>query len=69
MPKIKANKTNPFDKEIIWLTYLVDNQPKYYVTSTTLRDMYYLYKNVENTISKTKYKSQNPIDLYKYMKG
>ena len=63
---------SPFSKgETVCLTYKIDGKPKYYITSTTLRDVYYLYESVPaDTIKiiKTKYKADNPVDLYKFRK-
>lgn len=60
---------SPFSKgETVCLTYKIDGNPKYYITSTTLRDIYYLYEVINDTITKTKHKANNPTDLYKFMK-
>lgn len=63
---------SPFSKgETVCLTYKIDGKPKYYITSTALRDVYYLYESVSaDTIKiiKTKYKADNPVDLYKFTK-
>lgn len=63
---------SPFSKgETVCLTYKIDGKPKYYITSTALRDVYYLYESVPaDTIKiiKTKYKADNPVDLYKFTK-
>lgn len=63
---------SPFSKdETVCLTYKIDGKPKYYITSTALRNVYYLYESVPaDTIKiiKTKYKADNPVDLYKFMK-
>lgn len=77
-PKKTDNKTentksqlskSPFSKgETVCLTYKIDGKPKYYITSTALRDVYYLYEVINNTITKTKYKANNPTDLYEFMK-
>ena len=38
---------SPFSKgETVCLTYKIDGKPKYYITSTALRDVYYLYESV-----------------------
>lgn len=59
---------SPFSKgETVCLTYKIDGKPKYYITSTALRDVYYLYEVINNTITKTKYKADNPTDLYKFI--
>lgn len=60
---------SPFSKgETVCLTYKIDGKPKYYITSTALRDIYYLYEVVNDTITKTKHKANNPTDLYEFMK-
>lgn len=63
---------SPFSKgETVCLTYKIDGKSKYYITSTALRDVYYLYESIPaDTIKiiKTKYKADNPVDLYKFMK-
>ena len=42
--KLQLSKT-PFSKgETVCLTYKIDGKPKYYITSTALRDVYYLYE-------------------------
>ena len=66
--KSQLNKT-PFSKgETVCLTYKIDGKPKYYITSTALRDVYYLYEVTKDTIIKTKHKADNPTDLYEFMK-
>lgn len=72
----RLNKTNleteniktPFSKgETVCLTYKIDGKPKYYITSTALRDVYYLYEVINNVAIKTKHKANNPTDLYKFI--
>lgn len=53
MPRPKKTETetenikSPFSKgETVCLTYKIDGKPKYYITSTVLRDVYYLYESV-----------------------
>ncbi len=59
----------PFSKgETVCLTYKIDGKPKYYITSTVLRDVYYLYEVTNDTIIRTKHKADNPTDLYKLMR-
>lgn len=53
--------------ETVCLTYKIDGKPKYYITSTVLRDVYYLYEVINNVAIKTKHKSNNPTDLYEFM--
>lgn len=54
--------------ETVCLTYKINGKPKYYITSTVLRDVYYLYEVTNDTIIKTKHKADNPTDLYKFMR-
>jgi hypothetical protein len=50
MNKIKVSKNH-----ILWLTYLIDEQPKYVVTSDLNRSRYYLYKiNEDGGLEKVK---------------
>lgn len=59
---------SPFSKgETVCLTYKIDGKPKYYITSTALRDVYYLYEVINNVAIKTKHKANNPTDLYKFI--
>lgn len=59
---------SPFSKgETVCLTYKIDGKPKYYITSTALRDVYYLYEVINDTITKTKHKANNPTDLYEFI--
>lgn len=59
---------SPFSKgETVCLTYKIDGKPKYYITSTALRDVYYLYEVINNVAIKTKHKSNNPTDLYEFI--
>ena len=60
MMKIKNEK--------IWLTQITSAKT-YIITSTNLRDMYYLYEVIDGKPVKTKYKNANPTELNKYMKN
>ncbi len=54
-----------FDKSLIlWVTVKGESGAIYYIVSDTLRREYYLYKGKK----KTSKKSENPMDLYKYIK-
>ena len=53
--------------EKIWLTQITSTKI-YIITSTNLRDMYYLYEVVDGKPVKTKYKNANPTELNKYIK-
>ena len=55
----------PIDKNYyLWLTHTSENSQVWYITSDILRTEYQLWKGK----NKTKYKSNNPTDLYKYIK-
>ena len=54
--------------EIIWVQYLQNEIPIYAITSTIIRDYYYLYEVKDNKLIKTKYKNKDPTELEKYMK-
>lgn len=74
----RPNKINPetentkpqFGKgETVCLTYTAyGDKPTHYITTNYIRDTYFLYEVKDNQIIKTKRKSNNPTDLYKYMK-
>lgn len=57
----------PPKNEIILVQYIKNSKPVYIITSTMLRDMYYLYKIENDKLIKTKYKNKNPTELEKYM--
>ena len=48
----------------LWLTYTTESGKVWYITSDILRTEYQLWKDKK----RTKYKSDNPINLYKYIK-
>lgn len=55
----------PFDKTmLLWVTVKGESGTTYYIVSDTLRREYYLYKGKKKTAKK----SENPADLYKYVK-
>ena len=56
------------DKETLWVQYIEDNSVKYVITSNIYRTEYYLYKVTDNKPKKTKYQSDNPLDLERYVK-
>lgn len=58
----------PPKNEIIWVTYYIDDQPAYAITSTKIRDFYYLCKVASGKLVKTKHKAENPQTLEKYIK-
>lgn len=55
--------------ETVCLTYTAEksSSPTHYITVNPLRDTYFLYKVTGGKAVKTKHKSNNPIELYKYM--
>lgn len=58
----------PPSNEIIWVQYLQNEIPIYVITSTKIRDYYYLYEVKDNKLIKTKHKNKDPTELEKYMK-
>lgn len=58
----------PPPNEIIWVQYLQNEIPIYVITSTKIRDYYYLYEVKDNKLIKTKHKNKDPTELEKYMK-
>ena len=55
----------PYDETmLLWVTVKGKSGTTYYVVSDTLRREYYLYKGNKKTAKK----SENPMDLYKYVK-
>ena len=54
--------------ETLWVQYIEDNSVKYIITSNLYRTEYYLYKVADNKPKKTKYQSDNPLDLERYVK-
>ena len=60
-----VNSQFQFDKSLIlWVTVKGESGATYYIVSDTLRREYYLYKGEKKTAKK----SENPMDLYKYVK-
>lgn len=64
----KPTILTPPSNEIIWVQYLQNEIPIYVITSTKIRDYYYLYEVKDNKLIKTKYKNKDPTELEKYMK-
>lgn len=56
------------NNEIIWVQYLWKGKPMYVITSTKLRDEYYLYKVENGKYMKTQYNNRDPTVLEKYIK-
>ena len=55
----------PLDKTmLLWLTVKSESGTTYYIVSDNLRREYFLYKGKKKTAKK----SENPQDLYKYIK-
>lgn len=55
--------------EVIWVQYMSGGEIKFAITSTPLRDIYYLCEVKNGKLVKTKRKSQNPKELEKYIYG
>lgn len=54
--------------EILWVQYWHKNKVIYVITSTRMRDTYFLYKvENEDKLIKTRHKSNNPLDLEKFI--
>lgn len=56
------------NNEILLVTYIINGKPAYAITSTKIRDVYYLYRVKEGELIKTNRKAENPNDLEKYVK-
>lgn len=55
-------------EEILWVQYTENDVVKYFITSNLYRTEYYLYKIVNSNPKKTKYTSDEPCSLEKYIK-
>lgn len=55
-----------FKGEILWLTHIAESGEKYYITSDSHRDMYYLWHDRDGVPTKTWYKADDPTDLYRH---
>ncbi len=53
--------------EIIWAVYKDNGVPTHAITSTPLRDIYYLCEVKYDKLVKTKKKAENPTQLEKYI--
>lgn len=53
--------------EIIWAVYKENGVATHAITSTLLRDIYYLYEVKDDKLVKTKKKAENPIQLERYI--
>lgn len=49
---------------LLWVTHTCENGQKWYITSDILRTEYQLWKGKRKTLRK----SNNPLDLYQYIK-
>ncbi len=54
--------------EIIWLQIVKDGVVTHIITSTALRDLYYLYRVEDGKPKKTRYKSEDPTELEEKIK-
>lgn len=54
--------------EIIWIQLAKDEVVTHVITSTPLRDVYYLYKVENGKLKKTRYKSDDPTVLERKIK-
>lgn len=52
------------DTKYLWLTYKAKNGQIWYIVSDYMRREYYLFKGKKQT----RYKSDSPLSLYKYIK-
>ena len=57
----------PPKNEIIWVQYIIGGEAEYAITSTSLRDVYYLCTIKNSKCVKTKHKSKFPMDLEKFI--
>ena len=56
------------NNEILWVTYIINEKPAYAITSTKIRDVYYLYHVKDDELVRTNRRAENPNDLEKYVK-
>ncbi len=64
---LNDTSSTPFQYDnnlLLWLTYKCKDGNFYYVVSNNIRTEYYLFKNKRRLAKK----SDNPLDLYKYIK-
>ena len=59
-----AVKTN----EILWVTYINDEQITHCITSNKDRSVYYLYEYTNDDFVKTTHKAEEPIELEQFIK-
>ena len=53
-----------FHGETLWLIHITENGDKYYITSDSHRDMYFLWHDKDGVPSKTWFKAEDPTELY-----
>lgn len=51
------------DKEILWVQFLKAGVVTHVITSDFFRSTYYLYRVNGDALKKTRYKSDNPLEL------
>ena len=56
------------NNEILWVTYIINEKPAYAITSTKIKDVYYLYRVKDDDLVRTNRRAENPNDLEKYVK-
>ena len=56
------------NNEILWVTYIINEKPAFAITSTKIRDVYYLYRVKDGELVRTNRRAENPNDLEKYVK-
>lgn len=56
------------DNETIWLQIVKDEVVTHVITSTPLRDTYYLYKVQNGKLKRTRYQSDDPTELERKIK-
>lgn len=59
---------NAPEGEILWVQILRDEVVTYVITSTPLRDTYYLYKVQNGKLKRTRYQSDDPTELERKIK-
>ncbi len=55
------------NNEILWVTYINNEQITHCITSNKDRSAYYLYEYVNNDFVKTNYKSEEPMELEQFI--
>lgn len=66
-PKKPEYLTNIPMTELFWVDYKINGITKYVITSDMFRRLYYLYSvDKKGKCTKTKHKSEDPNELYRY---